>query len=130
MDEPATLIRSSSCDVKTCSNNENTVKAQAKEMGEVLKGWPLNPFKAYPPAWFRKAAGNRIFSKFHGIYGLIRITQQCKYSGFQPLILVSSCFSPSPDQHLGMQSCLLRPQALCNLAKGHHEHFFSQQEAG
>lgn len=53
MDEPAILIRSSSCDVKTCPNNENTVKAQAKEMGEVLKGWPLNPFKVYPPAWFR-----------------------------------------------------------------------------
>lgn len=47
MDEPVTLICSSFCDVKTCPDNENIVKAQAKEMGEISKRWPLNPFKAH-----------------------------------------------------------------------------------
>lgn len=38
MDEPVTLKSSSSCDVKTYPDNENTVKAQSKEMGHIAKG--------------------------------------------------------------------------------------------
>lgn len=71
MDEPVTLKSSSSCDVKTYPDNENTVKAQSKEMGHIAKGCSLNPFQGCPPPWFMKTDVNRISSKIQSIFGLI-----------------------------------------------------------
>jgi len=51
-------MASSFCDVNACPDNENTMIAQARERGEISKGWSLNPFKVCPPPWFRKTAVN------------------------------------------------------------------------